>query len=288
MITALLGACIDVEVVSVAHEEQAVESSNRILLNGLSSSLSSLSRMSTSQIALNRLGFTELVANPELVADFQTSKEGRDLLAYFAKCALPEGLDLVVTDDDQSTVLASFPGLLGLAPEWENRPPTLSEQRWVSACLLAQVNAFGASVPVSLRGPHSALRASKLERTSYVVKEAAFFGNIFQDVDGDDLADLQMYGCDGNVLPHHTGSSYLEDRVCGNPDPNNPGYTECGFVAAGSCFRRPEVTEWACEQPGGIKGAYKSCYTSPGSRESGWPSSAERYDEVITVYLLAD
>src|SRR5262245_12570759 len=79
----------------------------------------------------------------EVVLDAATAKmlaepAGRDLLKYVAICALPDGDELVTGDD-------RFPGFYGLAPEWATGSCGAECQRWVSACLLAHVNAKGQS-----------------------------------------------------------------------------------------------------------------------------------------------
>src|SRR5262245_17274548 len=84
----------------------------------------------------------------------------RAQLRYLVRSALPA----------QSTVYAdaegerfTFQGSMGLAPRWLTAAMTPSEERWVSACLLAHVNYFGKKVQVSMRAtppPVPAVEAS--------------------------------------------------------------------------------------------------------------------------------
>ena len=79
------------------------------------------------------------------------------------RCALPAAVTLYAEHDGTRV---TFPGGLGLAPRWVDEALTPSEERWVSACLLAHVNAFGTSVLVSMRAtppPTPALAVSDAE-----------------------------------------------------------------------------------------------------------------------------
>src|SRR5690606_28611369 len=97
----------------------------------------------------------------------EASEEGRDLLSYVARCALPEGDALVA---EHGGVTYEFPGLLDLAPAWEDRALTAGEARQVSACLIAHVNAYGVSVPISLRSA-GVLDATAEEMSEFPVYE---------------------------------------------------------------------------------------------------------------------
>jgi hypothetical protein len=107
--------------------------------------------------------------------------EQRHLLKYLVSCSLPRGVEAYVDDDGERH---TFPGSLGLAPAWAERGLTETEQRWVSACILARTNAFGKSVRISMRAAEPAppsLQASETERAAFNLFEGAFFGNIFAE-----------------------------------------------------------------------------------------------------------
>ena len=93
----------------------------------------------------------------------------------------------------------------GSRPEWgeDNGSCNDSCKRWVSACLLARTNAYGAHVEISIRAPRSRFQAlgdiDALERTKYLqtvedadptkdentlfpLREGAYFGNIFNSL----------------------------------------------------------------------------------------------------------
>ena len=68
-------------------------------------------------------------------------------------------------------------------------PGTCDEtcQRWVSACVLARTNAYGAHVEISMRAPanapqaiKNALATSPPEVASFGLREGAYYGNIFE------------------------------------------------------------------------------------------------------------
>src|SRR5207244_12823396 len=84
------------------------------------------------------------LADPELASTVTK----REQLTYLVRCALPEDIELYA---QQGTERFTFQGRMGLAPRWLYEAMTPSEERWVSACLLAHVNYFGQHVLVSMR-----------------------------------------------------------------------------------------------------------------------------------------
>jgi hypothetical protein len=109
---------------------------------------------------------------PTRLAD---SADGRTLLAFMARCALPSGQSL--RSVDSTGVAHRFPGTVGLAPEWSLGAIGTSSRRWVSACLLAHANAFGLDVTIDLQGKHAAL--STPPASGFTAQEASFYGNLF-------------------------------------------------------------------------------------------------------------
>src|SRR5690606_9277831 len=145
---------------------------NRLSVNRLSLNRLSLNRLSLNRLSLNRLSLNRLSLNGAASDGLETTEEGRDLLSYVAKCAL-RAEDILVAEHEGATY--EFPGLLGVAPTWEDAPPTPALQRWVSGCLLAHVNAFDTSVPISLRAPDT-LDFDIAESVQFPVHEATFIG----------------------------------------------------------------------------------------------------------------
>ncbi len=61
---------------------------------------------------------------------------------------------------------------------------TAVEAHWVSACMLARINAFGVTLQISLRAdnaPVASLDTSTEERAQFPLDEAGFFGNSFSE-----------------------------------------------------------------------------------------------------------
>lgn len=182
---------------------------------------------------------------------------GRGLLKYIVSCALAESQELTLEVDGATQ---EFPGLLGLSKDWLHAPLSESDQRWVSACLLAHVNAHGVHVPISVRGSHSALEdgMEHTETQDFPVEEAAFYGNIFS-------AHPVAYVCKGEQTP----SRDLKDRLCAETSATPP-LTECQFILTGRCMK-------VCSYRDSRDGYYARCQSPDGV-----------YQEVITVYLKGE
>ncbi|MEM7223089.1 MAG: hypothetical protein AAF495_08940 [Pseudomonadota bacterium] len=152
----------------------------------------------------------------------------RVLLKYLVSCALPKGVRLRLEVEGQSF---HYAGALGLAPQWAERGLTTSEQRWVSACILARTNFFGKEVAISMRarGPApGSLQVTPMERARFTLAEGAFFGNIFAEPP-------VAYTCSGARTPNDA----WKDRVCAEPTastgPGGQTLTRCGFIHVGTC-----------------------------------------------------
>jgi hypothetical protein len=204
---------------SVARSDENRLSVNRLSMNRLSLNRLSLNRLSLNRLSLNRLSLNSLASD-----GLETTNEGRELLTYVAKCALRE-TDILVAQHNGVTY--EFPGLLGVASEWESAPLTTAGQHWVSGCLLAHVNAFGTSVPISLRAVGK-LDADVTESLAFPVYEATFFGNVFN-------VEQDMYGCTGDMPDVANAlSTDRQLRVCSDAE-NADGTSQCQFITLGRC-----------------------------------------------------
>jgi len=183
--------------------------------------------------------------------------DGQRLLKYAVQCVLPAGEKLMTSRDGESVTLD---GALGLAPEWRNHPLSETDQRWLSACVLSRINAFGVTVLLSLRGQHPALTQAlgAEEKAAYGFAEAAFFGNVFANPP-------VLYTCRGNggtpIAPTR------QQRVCSETSLSDSGLSRCGMVVLGDCAN-------VCSTRDLQQGFYRDC--SGGGRS---------YAEVITVFL---
>lgn len=194
----------------------------------------------------------DLLQSSELLATLQ----GRTFLAYAVKCALPSGVSL---DAQFLGSSYTFQGEIGLAPEWTQKALSASSRRWLSACLLAHVNATASQVNIMLRGDHPALSGEVgTEGSAYTLREGAFYGDIFKVIPA-------KHACSGE------GSIPL--RICTK---DIAGLSPCGFTVPGECAG----DAGACE--GDEDGMYETCHAGVIQPSAKSPA----YPETITVYLM--
>jgi hypothetical protein len=169
----------------------------------------------------------------ELSADgskYANSEQGRHFLSYLINCALlPTQGAYAIVDGRRY----DFPGGLGFAPHWLDRPLTEGEQRWVSAGILALTNFFGKHVQISMRNPNSgftSLKASQEEAEEFTLYEGDFFGNVFADPSVSCVARAPR-------TPGEEDDPVLAVRVGTQIDPDIPPSWACPSPGAGSSSR---------------------------------------------------
>jgi hypothetical protein len=182
-------------------------------------------KLGANKLGANKLGANKLGANALATTDMMASADSREVFSYIVGCAIPSGSSIVAKN--AAGVSYTFPGALGLAPAWATRTPTVTERRWVSACVLARTNLYGVSVSISLRHDTNVALATSLdERTQYTAVEGAFFGDIF-------ATPQAIYAC-GNRTWSAVGTNSL--RMCALSQSGTVGSTtDCGFTYAGRC-----------------------------------------------------
>lgn len=149
-----------------------------------------------------------LTGNALQDSPFQAMLEDKglaDTFSYVVSCALPED---DVVELELHGVPVSFPGAMGLAPEWGDADGYCDEdcQEWVSSCLMARVNAHGEHILISMRGSNGALALAEDEAEDFPHPEATYYGNIF-------VAEPEVHAClpDGETgIPRVCGDS-LDD-----------------------------------------------------------------------------
>jgi hypothetical protein len=180
-------------------------------------------------------------------------------------------------------------------------PGTCDEtcQRWVSACLLARTNAYGAHVQISMRAPADAPQAVKnalalgpTESADFPLREGAYYGNIFETAPvpptppdagytgpatGPVTQVPAFYACAGpeSNVPEITKrfcSSQGDQVVINVPGPCLTGTTTTGSTEPGTCAAQDT------DSGSSTFGAIQDCYTN--TKQTGAP-----YAQVITVYL---
>jgi len=219
------------------------------------------------RVALWELGQGALLdANNELVStDLTSTPGGSSVLEYVIRCALPEGVAVMVGKK------ALF-GAFGLAPEWPERALDSGEQRWVTACLAQHINATGVHVPIMMTGGHAALVAQPWATPElFTVDESTMFGNLFAGTLPPNPIDPPgIFACTERHLDAACGADaeyWLVQRVCA-------GSAVCGLTPLGSCDEHPGCTmtekgHWSCSgftqtirvslKPGDAQAEYELC-----------------------------
>jgi hypothetical protein len=224
-------------------------SANALSANALSANALSANALSANALSANALSANALSANA-LTATALKDPMAREFLKYVVSCALPDDEVIKMTIDGQSY---SFPGSLGMEPQWGERGGSCDEscQRWITACVLARVDFLGVERPISVRGLNQGLKTTGKEAKDYPVREATYFGNVF-------APGKPLYAC---LSPDQT----TDVRVCGDDMKN------CPMQVVGSCAK-------ACAVEGKF-GQFDFCSTS------GKALHPETYLESVTVFL---
>ena len=205
--------------------------------------------LSANALSANALSANALSANA-LTATALKDPMAREFLKYVVSCALPDDEVIKMTIDGQSY---SFPGSLGMEPQWGERGGSCDEscQRWITACVLARVDFLGVERPISVRGLNQGLKTTGKEAKDFPVREATYFGNVF-------APGKPLYAC---LTPGMT----TDVRVCGD------SMASCPMKVVGSCAD-------ACAYEGQF-GQFDLCSTS------GKALHPETYLESVTVFL---
>jgi len=181
---------------------QALSADNGLGANGLNRN--GLNRNGLNRNGLNRNGLDKLEFKTWFDEDPSTSNA---VMKYLYACAADPGSTLPWTDPVTGASY-SWAGALGIAPGWTGgMPATLAEQQIISACLAAHTNYYGRSVPIAVEGykaSGSVIPKVNNEVKTYSVREAAFFGNIF-DATG------ALYSCRDHG---EWGLEYSSARAC--------------------------------------------------------------------------
>jgi hypothetical protein len=234
---------------AVEDVEAPALSANALSANALSANALSANALSANALSANALSANALSANA-LTAKALRDPLARQFLKYVVSCALDEDDEIKMTIDG---VKYTFPGGLGLAPEWGEKGGRCDGecQRWVSGCVLARVDYLGVEKVISVRGDNKALKTTGKEKKDFPVREATYFGNLF-------IPDQPKFVC---LAP---GQKDIQ-RVCGDSLDN------CPMDVVGSCAR-------ACDYENSA-GGFVNCSSS------GKAWKPENFHESVTVFL---
>jgi hypothetical protein len=232
---------------------------NALNQNALNQNALSLNALNQNALTLQSLSGASLSA---IQAPNDTGQLARQLLQYTVSCAFTPTQTFSFSWIDASGVAHQerYPGLLGLASGWATRPLTASEERWISACLIARVNWYGVHVSISSRGPFNSLLISRTEADAYQVMEGVFYGDLF-------APSPTAYACYNSQNVSHSRELY-RDCAAGHLTPEG-ATVDCGIIRrVGDCSN-------LCAGEKNSKGYFTSC-TLPGGA---------LVTEVITTYL---
>ncbi|MCG8421151.1 MAG: hypothetical protein MJE77_24790 [Proteobacteria bacterium] len=203
-----------------------------------------------------------MIYDRQIGVDLATADGGIEVLKRLASCALTESEVLQL--EQRLAGYPDFPGKLGFAPSLGSGSAlSLTEQRLVSACMIAQLNAMDKEVCISLRAKDAAgntvVDTESGEQTEFAFYEGTFFGNIFLPAS----QALELYSCQGNAP--NDPANYSEDREyrVGTDDPS-----DLFIEVQGSCSNSN-----ACNANNGNYG-HTNC-----------SANGELYSQTISVYL---
>ena len=184
------------------------------------------------------------------------SDEGREFLSYLIECALPENASVFF---EIGGTKYEYEGAMDMTPRWLDSPLTESEERWISACMLARTNHFGHTVQISMRAEHSdlqSLQVSEEERNDFTIHEGDFWGNLFVD---EPVAFVER----GTRTLEEAEDPGLQKRVCTEIDESLSTQenliSRCGFILS-----------------------------NVGSESEARSVCGQKYQEYISVYLKPD
>jgi hypothetical protein len=223
---------------------------NGLVMNGLVMNGLVMNGLVMNGLVMNGLVMNGLVMNGLTDASL-TDPQTQQFLKYLVSCAL--GPQQSLTWKTAGGTTYTFPGQLGLAPQWAGDRGSCdgSCQRWVSACLLARVDAAGVDREISMRGLNLGLAPTWSELLGYTQREASYFGNLF-------IAGQPRYLC----LPQ---GQTEDERVCGD------SLADCPMTVLPSCNK-----DCAFQ---GLFGDFDLC------SDSGKVGKGETYLESVTVFL---
>ncbi|WP_437475754.1 hypothetical protein WME75_24145 [Sorangium sp. So ce1014] len=102
------------------------------------------------RVPLATESYADIGGEPELL--FQLRHEPtREVMRYLASCALEPDQSLSYTDTSTGEK-TTFPGEIGICPQWATGPAGAKCRQLITACLLSRVNAVGRNVTLSMRG----------------------------------------------------------------------------------------------------------------------------------------
>jgi hypothetical protein len=216
--------------------KSALEVSNALTPNALTPNALTPNALTPNALTPNAL--TPNALDPDALDSLQDpgadGELSRLLLKYTVSCALDssQSFSFSWTDSAGGVHNESYPGQLGIAPEWTSGPLAVPGQELVSGCLCARTNWYGVQVIISLRYVDGVLRivTDTPEHLFYPYLEGACWGNLFS-------ATPYVSACN---VPENAQHSRSAKRDCENGHLNPQEHVEeCGVInIVGSCQDR--------------------------------------------------
>ena len=258
LVLALLSGCLMMEeepLETIGSVQNNLVTENALTENALTANALTANALTANALTANALAPEVFELNYTDSGDLQHTSIGRFLLKYITRCAY-ESNEWLALDGDLGP--AQYAGRLGLATIWKSSPLSQGYKEIMSACLLAHLNNFGTSVPISVRYNGSA-PTKAAETNQYYYGDGVYYGDIYQEP-------AKKYACtirqkDG-ATPVVT-SSWSSLRVCaqGNCGIVNTGYCDevCSTIAAdGSQWKFSDCHDG---QPEGSRTYYSQTFT---------------------------
>jgi len=166
----------------VGTRSQQITSNNGSDLNGLTFNGLAMNGLTFNGLAMNGLSFNGLSSAAFSNWFQQDPVLAESVMHYLIGCAVRAGESRMYTHP-QTGAVYTWEGVLGLAPDWASgQPATTAEQHVITACLAAHTNRFGLHLPISVLGRGAdgeAIPTTRSELKTFSVREACFFGNLF-------------------------------------------------------------------------------------------------------------
>ncbi len=253
---------------STAEDKPDLEETGLVSFNGLAPEALLQSGNALRALAGARLG--------GVTTELANSTDGQALLTDLVRCSLPTGQTASFQRNGGPALV--LPGLIGLAPSWRNGAIGETDQRFVTACLMAHVNGREVPFPISVRSARRS--ADLLEKLTFPAEEMAVYGNLFAPA-----SERELFACFGAAVAQTLGSrggvsdslgvpNYLDIRFCSIRD----GEEGCGFNLVGACLRFRNGPTQACESQSG--NIFNRCHERP-IQQASTPS----HNETVSVYL---
>ena len=172
--------------------------------------------------------------HPDCLSDptLASTAAKRKQLTYLVRCALPADVALYADIEGERF---TFPGSIGLAPHWLTEAMTPSEERSVSACLLAHVN-YSGNIPES-PSTRQGIAVPGLEASARSSRPTRFLKGGFSAISLPPRPSPIPVRARVPLLKRRT--PILQDRVCtqetGATTAKGMPVTVCQFLVTGPC-----------------------------------------------------